>query len=63
MFTIRKVCLILLSAVCLIGCGKDYPSDTGSIKYANRTSPGSKLEVKSVLVPDKMNIIYFYADW
>jgi hypothetical protein len=63
MSTIVKIAGVLLTSILLAGCSKDYPADSGAITYANRTSPGSELKVKSVLVPDKMNIVYFYADW
>lgn len=57
--------IIAALSICLLlaGCGKDYPADTNGVKYANRTSPGAKLDVKKVLEPEKMNLIYFYADW
>ncbi len=64
MRTIVKLASVLLCAALLSGCAsKSYPADTSSIIYANRASVGSKLQVKGLLVPQKMNIIYFYADW
>jgi hypothetical protein len=53
---------LLLVAVC--GCSKDYPPNTEQIKYVNRTSPGGRIDFgSSLLVPKKINVLYFYADW
>ena len=64
MHDLKSVAKGLLTILFLAGCvSKHYPADQGKIKYANRNSPGSKLEVKSLLSPKEMNLIYFYADW
>lgn len=56
--------LLVFSALLLCqGCSKDYPPDSSSIKFANRSNPGSKLDVKEYLEPERMNLFYFYADW
>jgi hypothetical protein len=46
-----------------VGClTKQYPADSDSVKYANRTTPGAKINLKRHLVPGKMNLIYVFAD-
>lgn len=61
---LRQLLLILTAAVLVCGCsGKQYPADSSGIKYANRSSPGAKLEVRKYLEPERMNLVYFYADW
>ena len=60
----KCLAVALLVALSLAGCsGKQYPADSSEVKYANRGNPGAKLQVKSLLTPDEMNLIYFYADW
>ena len=61
---VRRLLLILSAALLVCGCSsKQYPSDSSGIKYANRSSPGAKLEVQKFLEPERMNLVYFYADW
>ena len=55
--------LILGVGLVLTGClNKRYPADTALVKYANRTTPGAKIDIKKHLVPDKMNLLYVFAD-
>lgn len=58
-------CLLVVLGVLLLitGCGKDYPPDSSSVKYASRSYPGGKLDVVKYLEPERMNLFYFYADW
>ena len=59
----RLLAILALTSLLICGCSSSKPSDSDSVKYANRGNPGAKLDVKSVLVPDQMNLVYFYADW
>lgn len=64
MLKLKHLSLLALALLLVAGCaGKQYPADKSKVKYANRNSPGSKLEVKSMLTPDEMNLVYFFADW
>jgi hypothetical protein len=59
----RFMSLLFLTTV-LLGCQTSYPEDTTQIKYGNRQGAGSRLDFNGkLLVPDKMSILYFYADW
>ena len=59
----RLFSLLILTSV-LVGCQTSYPADTSRIKYGNRQAAGSRLNFDgNLFVPDKMNILYFYADW
>jgi uncharacterized protein YceK len=59
-----RILSLLILTIVLAGCQSSYPADTPSIKYGNREAAGSRLNFGGDLfVPDKMNILYFYADW
>lgn len=57
--------LVFLGVLALFACAsKEYPSDNSNVKYANRGKPGARLVFDDrLLVPDKVNVLYFYADW
>lgn len=55
--------VVALCSIFLAGCAGNKTSTSESVKYANPGNPGAKLDIKSVLVPDQMNLLYFYADW
>ena len=60
-----KCILFFLALVGIFACAstqKTYPQDSAQLKYVGRNSPGAEVSLDRVLLPDKINILYFYTD-
>lgn len=56
--------IVMVAVLGAVGCTKTVPPDTDAIKYVNRHEPGKRLNFDGYMfVPDKVNVLYFYADW
>jgi hypothetical protein len=53
--------LVVLSAAAAFAWSRRL--DRGHALHASVNAPGEKIDVARLLVPGKLSVVYFYADW